>query len=192
MKICCVKECNSPVKAKGFCGAHYRKFRKYGDATVVKMVQLHGMTPAERWAHYTDKSDGCWLWNGYKDPHGYGRLNIDGIPILAHRLGWELVNGPIPAGKYLCHSCDTPACVSPAHMFVGDPADNSIDMWTKGRARPGHVAGEKHGCAKLTDDQVREIRKSVGASHVVGEKYGISGRQVRAIRNREAWTHIEE
>jgi hypothetical protein len=192
VKTCCIKDCHKPVLAKGLCSGHYQRVRKYGDPTFVLKPQLHGYTVKERLDLYTAQSpEGCWEWRASKDARGYGRLNVGNVPQLAHRLSWQFRVGPIPDGAQVLHRCDNPGCVRPDHLFLGDHAANMADMNGKGRGRPGLVQGEAHGCAKLTDEQVREIRASEGPSHIIAERYGISGRQVRAIRNREAWQHVE-
>lgn len=76
---------------------------------------------------------GCWLWTGYLHPKGYGYVEVGGRKHRAHRLFYQELVGPIPAGMILCHKCDTPACVNPAHVFVGTDADNVADMKAKGR-----------------------------------------------------------
>lgn len=83
---------------------------------------------------------GCWLWLGTTS-NGYGRLSYGGhAPRYAHRLSFEAFNGPVPAGMDVCHKCDTPSCVNPAHLFVGTASDNAKDMVQKMRS---YVAFEK-------------------------------------------------
>lgn len=89
---------------------------------------------------------GCWLWQGAKLVNGYGvisltRLRKRGIKIApsnarkstTHRLAWELARGPVPKGKHVLHTCDTPNCVNPTHLFLGDQVANNLDKCAKGR-----------------------------------------------------------
>lgn len=79
----------------------------------------------------------CWLWTGAEHGHGYGGISILGQSIPAHRVSWALAHGPVPPGKWVLHRCDTPRCVNPAHLFLGDHQGNMNDMATKGRGRLG-------------------------------------------------------
>lgn len=193
-KTCSVKGCGADSKSRGYCQRHYMIWWRKGDPT--KGRHRVGLSIAERFTQYVSKGDGCWEWTGYRDPNGYGRLNIrhpekvSYIPKLAHRISWELFRGEISPEQHVCHKCDNPGCVNPEHLFLGDPAINCADKIAKGRLRYGTSRGESHGCAKLTETQVFEIRDSVGPSRVVAEKYGVSGRQVRDIRARRVWRHI--
>lgn len=78
--------------------------------------------------------DDCWPWLASRMPKGYGKLGIASTtPKLAHRVSWELHYGPIPEGLFVCHRCDNPPCVNPAHLFLGTCTDNLRDMVAKGR-----------------------------------------------------------
>lgn len=190
MRQCCIKDCDKLHLAGGLCAMHYRRQKLYGDPTTVKLFQMRGLSLKERWEAYTEKGEDCWLWVGSRDPNGYGRLNINGRPELAHRLAWRLFCSEITSDQHVLHKCDNPSCVRPDHLFLGDQVANNADMKSKGRYRPGVSLGEAHGCAKLTEDQVREIRASSGPSELAAKHYGISGRQVRDIRLRRSWRHL--
>lgn len=78
--------------------------------------------------------DACWLWTGATTTHGgYGLLRRMGKEYRAHRVMWEMVEGPIPQGMFVCHACDTPPCVNPRHLFLGDARANNLDRETKRR-----------------------------------------------------------
>jgi hypothetical protein len=169
---------------------HYARAAKYGDPTKTMRKQLHGATLQERFDHYVDKSGECWVWIGTRDNNGYGRLNVAGTPVLAHRVSWQLHKHEITSDQHVLHKCDNPPCCNPEHLFLGDQAANNADMVAKGRFHPGVSLGSAHGMAKLTETQVLEIRDSTGPSRLTAERYGISDRHVRDIRNRQIWKHL--
>lgn len=86
----------------------------------------------------------CWPWTGCRMRSGYGQHSANGCRVLAHRRAWELTNGPIPAGKYVCHHCDNPSCCNPAHLFLGTQTDNMRDAAGKGRCKGCQVSGDAH------------------------------------------------
>lgn len=126
--------------------------------------------------------DDCWEWPGTKNHRGYGVIHVFGATrrVFAHRVAWEIECGrPIPPGLSVCHRCDNPACVNPAHLFLGTQAENMADMRRKGR----HVLPPR----KLTIDHVRAIRASTEPYAVVAERFGISENHVWQIRAGRYW-----
>ncbi len=110
-----------------------------------------------------DNLTGCWNWTGgvRNKQFAYGRLNYRGQSWPAHRLSFQVFRGDVPADMMVCHRCDNPLCINPGHLFLGSALDNASDMHAKGR----HPHGERHGNAKLTSEQVQEIRALYESGH---------------------------
>lgn len=139
--------------------------------------------------------NGCWIWKGYKDVNGYGHVTIHKPrTAMVHRVMWELTFGKIPAGLLVCHECDNPACCNPAHLFLGTHAENMKDMFAKKRRPTMSFKGSAHPRAKLTEEQVVEIRACRGVVNYkeVMKKYGIGRSSVYRIWNEpeKHWNHI--
>ena len=140
-------------------------------------------------------NDDCINWPGCKTTAGYGRINN----VYAHRFMWEAVNGrKLPDGHSVCHSCDNPSCVNPRHLFAGTHQENMDDMNAKGRANNPEKArrGEFNGTSKLTDEDVREIRRRAvmgkkGNMTALAREYGIVHTALWGIVTRKTWKHIE-
>lgn len=98
-----------------------------------------GMTLAERMESRTAMIPfhECWEWVASGDSDGYGQLMVGKRMKKAHRVAWELANGPIPDGSFVCHHCDNPSCVRPSHLFLGSNSENMRDMVRKGRLNGG-------------------------------------------------------
>lgn len=147
-------------------------------------------TVAERFWAKVAKGDGCWEWRGALNTGGYGMQVIQYRNTLAHRVSWELHNGPIPSGLLVCHRCDNRRCVRPDHLFLGTDADNFADMRAKGR----HPRGEQHGRRRLTAAQVVEIRERYAAGGVrlldLSREFGVSQALLSLIVRGRKWAHL--
>ena len=137
-----------------------------------------------------DPDSGCRLWTAGRDTNGYGIFWAQGTSWRAHRLAWIFSHGPIEDGRCVLHRCDTPACVNLAHLFLGTFEDNTRDMVAKGRQRWGGVPAS----AKLTKDQVRDIRKMLAGDtpqNAIAESFGVSPSASSAIRHGRLWARAE-
>ena len=141
------------------------------------------------WAKAGKKGpDECWEWQAYKNPGGYGTIGYKRTVLLAHRVAWELTNGSIPNEQCVLHRCDNPSCVNPAHLFLGTLADNNADMERKGRCRKAR--GEASGGAKLTREQVLEIRDDPRTQRALGRIYGVEHSTIGCIKRRVKWAWL--
>tara|TARA_R110000796_G_scaffold49573_1_gene118203 strand:- start:231 stop:683 length:453 start_codon:yes stop_codon:yes gene_type:complete len=143
----------------------------------------------DRFWDKVDKTGDCWIWTGAKQHSGYGRFRFNGGLDGAHRVSYILSYGPIPADKMVCHSCDNPSCVNPAHLWAGTGKDNMQDAVQKGRA----ARGETQGSSKLTAANVLSIREIAngGTTQVkIAEQFNISSAHVSDIVLRKRWRHI--
>lgn len=156
---------------------------------------------AVRFADRVDKTAGhgprgeCWVWTGSVTDKGYGLIVENGLRLRAHRVAFEMANGPLPTAKTyhgtcVLHRCDNPRCVNPAHLFAGSPKDNWHDMASKGR-NPSHK-GRDNESVKLTEDQVRAIRASSKTHAEMARQFGVHETTIFRIRRRILWRHIQE
>lgn len=135
-RICSAPRCNRPVGrhgAYGLCPRCYKRVQTFGSTELPtaaerfwKKVNKNGPTSEQR-----PELGPCWLWRGRPNRHGYGRFGHDGRVDLAHRVAYELLVGPIPAGFEPDHLCRVPSCVKavadehgPAHLEAVTHAEN--------------------------------------------------------------------
>lgn len=137
--------------------------------------------------------DECWLWGGAKISNGYGRLPRVGNR-YAHRFSYELANGPIPKGRWILHHCDNPSCVNPKHLYAGTAKDNAQDRERRGRGGGPKFQGELSPNAKLTEPQVREIRRLKGVipASKLAPRYGVTPAAIYSIQGGYSWKHLSE
>ncbi len=144
----------------------------------------------------------CWVWTGsLNSQHAnkvsrYGQFFVRKVNgktqlVSAHRFSWEIENGPVPAGSWVLHHCDNGPCVRPSHLFLGDHAVNMADMKAKGRTRATHPEqrGERHPRHKLTEQDVRYIRASIGnlSYRELALRFGVGKSMIWAIAKGRSW-----
>lgn len=143
---------------------------------------------------------GCWIFMGAVNHWGYGMIGTGrrGMPVdRAHRVTYKHFKGDIPQGMFVCHSCDVPSCCNPDHLFLGTNQDNVNDMLRKRRNSPPprnkHVVGSVHPGAKLTEQQVLEIRSLYDQGKTqqeLADKYGVVRQSISKIVRRVRFKHV--
>lgn len=140
-----------------------------------------------------DETTGCWLWTASCAGKGYGQIKIPGerVQIYAHRLSYILHKGvDVEKGKHICHTCDTPKCVNPEHLFMGTNHENHMDMKNKGRS----THGEKNSQAKLTEEKVIQLHGMVKLgipTKEIARLFGIHQSAVIRIKNGTRWERLK-
>jgi hypothetical protein len=135
----------------------------------------------------------CWTWQKSRLKSGHGVTWFDSKHVMAHRIAYFYEFGVMPIrGLVVMHKCDNPPCCNPRHLILGTQAENNADRDMKGRGRGLMERGSKHPNAKLTEDQVLDIRsdKTRGAGARMARKYEMTKTAISAIRNRKVWTHV--
>ncbi len=148
----------------------------------------HGVRDVRlRFAEKVSRRDanGCKLWLGAKTQRGYGVILLRDRKMLAHRLAWEIANGPVQDGLYVLHKCDIKPCVNPEHLFLGTHEDNMADMYAKGLQ--SNRARTRNGRAVLTELQVESIRFDKRFQKDIAVDYGIAQSHVSRIKRGESW-----
>lgn len=158
------------------------------------------------WSKVGKRNPGeCWEWTGGLHSFGYGQFWIAtlGRNAGAHIVSLQIhrheeVTGIVPTGKQVCHTCDNPRCVNPEHLYLGDAASNAKDRTERGRSRTskgrlGRKHGEEHYKAKLTQEQVAQIR----SLYVKGQRgngirklaklFGVTPQTIFQVVNGQTW-----
>ena len=134
-----------------------------------------------------DGEDGCWLWKGTLFDTGYGSVSIDGESCLTHRVSYEQVNGKIPEGMMVLHSCHNRNCINPDHLRVGTHDDNMRDMTDADR----QAKGEMDGNSKLVEEEVQEIKRLLSTGQFthkqIARMFGVARPTITDIRSGRTW-----
>ncbi|QKY78955.1 HNH endonuclease [Arthrobacter phage Jinkies] len=193
---CAVDDCGKPAKSRGKCQVHAMREKRAADRAAGRVTRVaHWATLEERlrytgWVEVVRRPElgACWEWKGMLDKKGYGRANVGQQKTrAAHRAAYEVWNGELDPDLMVCHSCDNPPCINPAHLFPGDQFVNMGDAKAKRR----NANGMRQGCAKLTDQQVAEIRAKYKPREYsqarLGREYGVTQSAIGAIINGRTW-----
>lgn len=145
----------------------------------------------ERFLPFFLTGDACWNWVAKRDKDGYGIFPSGrrGKRIRAHRFSFKLFKKEEPGLKFVCHTCDNPSCVNPAHLFLGSTQDNTRDRDSKNR----QAKGEKSSCSKLNTLDVFKIREvflmGIPAQRIAFQ-YRVTTKTITTILKGESWKHL--
>ncbi len=182
-------------------------------------MKANGSTPlGERvWSRIEVDPDPphCWNWTGPLTRGGYARIRVNNKSTRAHRVVWQMLNGPITDGLHVLHNCDNKRCIRPDHLRLGTHQDNMRDMnerhpyprrggvstvtAARGERHGTHThpetvrRGEQQGGAKLTDEKVREIRRRAATGEslsAIARAFDVTRTSVNFVVTRRSWAHI--
>lgn len=129
--------------------------------------------------------DECWPWLAGVDKDGYGKFKMpNGSHVRSNRGAFFIEHGHWPV--FACHTCDTPGCCNPLHVFDGSPQDNVADMVQKHR----QAHGERSSLTYLTPNVVLAIRASPLSPRAAATHFQTSKPNIYAIRQRRTWKHL--
>ena len=131
-RTCSISSCAVQLYARRMCKHHYDTARRHGDPlwTLPEPPSL-----ADRFWTKVEKGDGCWEWQAYRNPSGYGTIYFERRPWLAHRVSWMLAGRPLIEGEELDHLCRNPRCVNPDHL---EPVTHRTNMRRSAKAMQTH------------------------------------------------------
>lgn len=176
------------------------------DSKTLYAAFMSAKNTAESFWHRVHKGDptACWEWGGAKTSSGYGNLAWHGQQVQAHRVAYFLTHGGIGLAtgfrhegkaktyrRFVLHKCDNRSCCNPAHLFLGSMRANQLDAYQKGRKRQPK---SDHTNAKLTPDQVRDIRRrydnGLDLQVPLAKEFGVSQRVISLVVRRETYKDV--
>lgn len=187
--VCSIPGCSRKYYGRGYCSAHYQRWRTHGDALAGQTEKGAAQLEMQKALQSVDAVN-CWIWPYNKLPQGYGQILWHGKMSRAHRVVCEIAHGSAPTPKHhAAHSCGQSACINPFHLSWKTASENERDKRLHGTAQ----IGEGNGVAKLTDDQVRDIvrlRKSGATQPELAKQFGVTQPTISDIVNGKRWTHV--
>lgn len=138
--------------------------------------------------NYKINEHGCWIWQGFINQEGYGRIG----DLLVHRLSYKIYKGDIPSGMCVCHNCpggDNRSCINPNHLWLGTSTENIKDKKPKGR----QLKGQQLGTSKLKDFHIPLIRKKIQEGKTlqsIAKEFNVSNGLISHIKQGRIWKHL--
>lgn len=156
------------------------------------------LAKAKFWARVKVGTDAqCWEYSGPDQGTGYGQFRFPCgalVPMLAHRLAWQIINDREIGDLVIMHVCDNKRCVNPSHLVPGTQAENLADMRAKGRApKLRGKAGEANPAAKMTEQEARSAKAAIraGADRAsVAKVIGVSMAAINRLMSGKSWKHL--
>lgn len=148
------------------------------------------MSKRKKIEYIIDKNN-CYICTShYLNEKGYARMRKHRAKTLIHRHIYEECFGEIPEGLIVRHKCDNPSCINPEHLELGTLADNNNDRMIRGRHVPANKKGENHHMNKLTEKDVRYIRKSKESRKKLAQLFNVSECTISDVRNFKSWKEV--
>ena len=156
------------------------------EACRTESVRLRWSTKTRRdGPRQSHMSSHCWEWTGATANKGYGKMIVQGHFVGSHVVAWYLGGGRLlQTGEGVLHKCDWPACQRPNHLYAGTAKDNIRDCVRRGRHVAPRLRGEKHGRAKISDSDRKDIarrRRNGERLWAIAVDYGITDVRVAQI-----------
>lgn len=178
---CQFSGCTKARWRKGHCLGHYSQLKRFGECSEIRDFLGIDGDLADRINSKIQQSGDCWEWIGARNTSGYGTIRIDGRTPCAHRIIWELLNGPVPDGLELDHQCWNAACVNPAHLKPVTHKQNVENQRPGGWGKLGIRGVRQTGKSRYSVFVRHEDKQRCYGSFATKEE---AAEVARAVRNR--------
>ncbi len=186
---CSVPGCEKRYYGKGYCSAHYQRWRTHGSPTAGQTPRYAARQEIYRALATKDKI-ACWIWQFNRVAKGYGLVLWQGRMSYANRIVCELAHGEPPSpSHHAAHSCGKSSCINPHHLSWKTPKENEADKHIHGTSSQG----EGNARAKLTNADVQEIlrlRNDGMTQPALAKQFGVTQSVISNVLNGKRWTHI--
>lgn len=189
-RLCSISGCGKPIRARGWCTAHYLRWRRHGDPIAGRTANGEPLRYLQDIVAAYEGED-CLIWPFSRSDRGYGMVMVKGASIGVHRIVCEDAHGPTPSPKHeAAHSCGRGhlGCVAKRHLSWKTRGENQADRVAHGT----HSRGERARSAKLAKADVRTIRTLATAvpQRELAKRFGVTRGTVSNIVTRRTWAWL--